>query len=346
MSTKLIGNSRVSALAKLDRMLQGKAFRGARFFIVLDENSYACCLPQVISRVTALQEAEFFEVPVGEECKSLEVAAQLWGALLESGADRNSVIVNLGGGAVSDLGGFVAAGFKRGIRYINIPTTLTAMVDAAIGGKTAVNVENAKNQVGFFHQPVAVCCDEQFLSTLPQAELVDGTMEVAKTLMLSDPDAFDMLDERPLAAPEVIAHCVHFKLAVVKSDPHEASLRKILNLGHTFGHGIESWFRDCQRPISHGRAVGYGMWCAIYLSVGKLGLAPTMLERYSQWLKSQLVIPRITLKDTEGILGYMRSDKKNADGEILAVLLQAPGTPVIDMRIDENEVRDALLRLK
>ena len=174
---KTILPAHTSSLSRLNRMLSGKAFDNARFFILVDENTYNHCLPHLISKVDRLQQAEFMEVPVGEECKDIAIATQLWQTLLESNADRNSVLVNLGGGCISDLGGFVAAGYKRGIRHINIPTTLVGMVDAAIGGKTALNLDNSKNQIGFFHQPAIVCVEPAFLDTLPDAMLLDGVFE-------------------------------------------------------------------------------------------------------------------------------------------------------------------------
>lgn len=347
MKTKILYDNRTSALSRLNRLLGSKAYEGARFFIVVDENTYEHCLPLLITHVKALEEAEFFEVAAGEECKSIEVAAQLWGALLDAGADRNSVIINLGGGSICDLGGFVAAGYKRGIRHVNIPTTLLAMVDAAIGGKTAVDLEGVKNPVGFVHQPEAVCIHLPFLATLEEAQYTDGLFEMAKTLMLSAPynlENFYSANGRDSQEP-FVRDCAEFKAAVAKADPAERSTRKILNLGHTFGHGIESYFSEIHRPISHGRAVALGLWCALYLSVQKLGLDAGVLKRYREWMRQRMVIPRMTLKDTEGILRYMRQDKKNAEGLIMSVLLQAPGVPVIDVALNENEVRDALLKM-
>ena len=190
MKTKILLSDKARSLGGLNRILRGEAYKDCRFFIILDENSYNYCLPQLIGSVSALENAEFFEVPTGEEAKSVDIAIQLWESLLESGADRNSVIVNLGGGCVSDIGGFVAAGFKRGIRYFNVPTTLIGMVDAAIGGKTAVNVGGSKNQVGFFHQPEAVCIYPDFIDTLEPIHKISGIFEMAKTLLLSDAAAF------------------------------------------------------------------------------------------------------------------------------------------------------------
>ena len=352
MNTKYFFPSRISSLSKLNRLLTSAEYMDSKRFIIVDENTYSHCLPILISRVSALENAEFFEVPVGEEAKSLEVATQLWGALLDSGADRNSVIINLGGGCVSDIGGFVAAGFKRGIRYINIPTTLIGMVDAAIGGKTAVNIENAKNQVGFFHQPEAVCIHPDFLKTLLDVDLECGIFEMAKTLLLSDADAFNKLVSAVVGCNEIpfdvinqlVPQCVDFKNSVVAADPKEKSIRKILNLGHTFGHAIESFLMDINLPLPHGAAVGVGLKCELYLSVKKLGMSEKIYDDLCRLLRSFVAVPKFTLRDCERILDYMRQDKKNSNGMILCVLLQEPGVPVIDVALDENEIRDALLK--
>ena len=334
-------------------MLKNNAFKDAKYYILVDENSYNNCLPTLISSVSALENAEFFEVPVGEEAKSIEIANQLWSSLLDSSADRHSVIVNLGGGCVSDLGGLVAAGYKRGIRYINIPTTLIGMVDAAIGGKTAVNLENTKNQVGFFWQPEAVCIQPDFLETLPEDEVINGLFEVIKTLYLSDKvllkELLSQLRERPEDALstiiKMIPHCASFKESVVKADPTEQSVRKILNFGHTFGHGIESFAMEKGIPMKHGVAVGIGMACELYLSAKKLGLNEKVLNDYCSFLFSTIDVPHFSLADTESILKYMRHDKKNRDNLILCVLLQELSLPVIDVAISENEIRDTLLRI-
>ena len=347
----LILPSSRSPLARLGRLLSGDAFTGARFFILVDEHTSQHCLPRLIAEVEALQEAEFFEVPAGEECKALEIAAQLWQSLLESGADRQSVIVNLGGGTVSDLGGFTAAAYQRGIRYVNVPTTLIGMADAAIGGKTAVDLQNNKNQVGFFHSPDIVCIEPAFLDTLPFEQIASGVFEMLKTFLIAEPEMYRHLcnlvprELQPLP-PELIAACARIKSAIVKKDPKEHGIRRILNLGHTFGHGIESFsHQPGQRPLPHGHAVGLGMACALYLSVQKLGLPPEVLAQYRMTAFQLVAPPQYSLHDTEEILAYMRHDKKNADGEIRCVLLQALGEPVINLSISEAEARTAPLHI-
>ena len=342
--------SNQSSLSRLSRTLAGKTYRNARYFILVDENTYNHCLAQLVSKVAPLQEAEFMEVPVGEECKDIAIATQLWETLLESGADRNSVLVNLGGGGVTDLGGFVASGYQRGIRYINIPTTLIGMVDAAIGGKTAINLDGYKNQIGFFNPADIVCIEPAFLDTLPDKELFSGTFEMLKTFMIGDPEQYYNLCDMLLCGdleikPDMIAQCAEIKGAVVKKDPKDKDIRHILNFGHTFGHGIEAYSHQMGKPYTHGEAVGIGMICALYLSVKKLGLPEAFLDNYRKVACKMVALPHYSLKETEEILTYMRSDKKNAEGEIRCVLLQEPGAPVIDLTVDENEIRDALLKI-
>lgn len=347
---KLITPSKTSSLGRLNRLLKGQQYADARFFILVDENSYNHCLAPLISKVEPLEAAEFMEVPAGEECKDLAIVSQLWQTLQESGADRNTVLVNLGGGCVSDLGGFVAAGYKRGIRYINIPTTLIGMADAAIGGKTAVNFGGVKNQVGFFHQPEITCIEPGLLNTLPDEELLAGVFEMLKTFLVGDAERYRQLCEMLLGGtfeivPEMIAACAEIKAAVVQKDPRDHNVRHMLNLGHTFGHAVEAYSRQKgKKPLSHGFSVGIGMTYAFYLSVQKLGLPPEHLDRYRSVASKLVKMPQYTLADTERLLEYMRQDKKNAAGEIRCVLLQDIGAPVIDLPVSEEEVRMALLK--
>lgn len=328
-------------LVALGRELAKEEWQGAKYVILLDENTFQCCLPQLVSRVEALQEAEFVEVPVGEECKSLEVAAQVWQTLLEGEADRQTVIVNLGGGSVCDLGGFVAAGYKRGIRHINVPTSLLAMVDAAIGGKTAVDFGGVKNSIGHFYPAALTVIEPAFLDTLPQDEMLNGRMEMVKTAAVTDSDLYAQLladsDVGDVGRRQVV-DVARIKARVVKVDPYDHSIRRILNFGHTFGHAIEVY-----SGLPHGLAVGVGMLVAMYLSVKKIGLAEEVFQDYAGWLRQFVEVPHYTLRDIEQMLPLMHQDKKNIAGALRCVLLQSPGAAVIDVDITDNEVRDALL---
>lgn len=327
-------------LPTLGRELAKPEWAEATYTILLDENTFQLCLPQLISQVEALQEAEFIEVPAGEECKSLEVAAQVWQTLLESGADRQHVLVNLGGGSVCDLGGFVAAGYKRGIRHINIPTTLLSMVDAAIGGKTAVDFGGIKNSVGFFHQPTLTVIDHVFCDTLEPEQMLCGQMEMVKTAAATDTALYERLTSSNSITKQQIVEVARIKNRIVKADLYDHGIRKILNFGHTFGHAIEVF-----SSLPHGIAVGIGMKAAMYLSTKKTGLSEATYLSYSKWISDHIKLPKFTLKDIEQMLPLMHQDKKAQDGTLHCVLLQEIGAAVIDVPITDNEVRDALLKV-
>lgn len=338
-----------SGLQALNRELVKDYWHDAKYTILLDENTFQHCLPLTIGSVETLQEAEFIEVPVGEECKCLEVAAQVWQTLIESEADRNTVIVNLGGGSVCDLGGFVASGYKRGIRHINVPTSLLSMVDAAIGGKTSINFGGVKNSVGHFHPSALTVIDPVFLGTLPLVEHINGRIEMVKTAAVTDPVLFNELISNTNSQSQIfnsqLKKIARIKARVVKADPYDRSIRKILNFGHTFGHAIEVY-----RNIPHGIAVGFGMQAAMYLSTKKTGLSETVYLSYSQWLKNLLStsacqFQAFNLKDIESILYLMRQDKKNASSSIRCVLMQDLGAAVIDVDVTDNEIRDTLLKI-
>lgn len=334
------GKIRYGGLPSLDSELKKEQWNHAQFVVLLDENTFEHCLPLLVARVEALQEASFIEVPVGEECKSLEVASQVWQTLIENGADRQTVVVNLGGGAVCDLGGWIAATYKRGIRHINVPTTLLAMVDAAIGGKTAIDFGGVKNSVGTFHNAVATIIDPVFLATLPPEHLLGGQMEMVKTAAVADPMLYADLIASPTLLPDHIKQVARIKAAVVKTDPYDLSVRKILNFGHTFGHAIEVYSH-----LPHGIAVGVGMKVAMYLSTRKTGLDEGVYNAYSMWINSVVKLPQYSLRDIEQMLPLMHHDKKSTSGGLRCVLLHALGEAMIDVDVSDHEVRDAMLHL-
>ena len=327
-------------LRALERELADSRWQNAKYTVLLDENTFQHCLPLLAGSVEQLQEADFIEVPDGEECKSLEVASQVWQTLLESRADREAVLVNLGGGAVCDLGGFVAAGYKRGIRHINIPTTLLAMADAAIGGKTAIDFGGVKNSIGHFYPAALTVLDTAFLATLPDSEVLNGLVEMVKTAAVTDAALYSNLLAASAISPSTVKQVARIKARVAKADPCDRSIRKILNFGHTFGHAFEAYYN-----MPHGKAVGIGMSVAMYLSSKKVGLPANVCHTYNTWLRERMPLPEPTLKDIEQMLPLMHQDKKNSGGGMRCVLLQEPGAAVIDVEISDNEVRDAMLKL-
>ena len=347
----IISNSgRISAFKLLNRHLKSKQYNGSKFYILADENTSAHCLPLLVSEVEALQESEFFEVESGEGCKDIDIVQNLWLSLLESGADRNAVIINLGGGTVCDLGGFVAASYKRGIHYINVPTTLLAMVDAAIGGKTAVNVGGVKNQAGFFFNPERVCIEPAFLQTLPQRELLSGTFEIAKTFAVADKALYSQFCEKWTKNcsidEEMIYACAKIKDGITTRDFKDTGERKKLNFGHTFGHAIESaMLKQGHKTFSHGEAVGLGMVYAMCLSTKKTGLPQHIFEDYTKKARTLLGKQHFTSEMANTIIYYMYADKKNADGEIRCVLLKDIGEAVWDVAVTKDEILEAILSI-
>jgi len=336
----------------IDHLL--RRLRPGSVFILTDPNTRRHCLPLLTERCTSIAGAQILETGTGESAKSLANAEQLWMSLLGSGAGRSSLLINLGGGVVSDLGGFTAAGYKRGIRYINIPTSLMGQADAAIGGKTAVNLGNIKNQVGFFYPPEAVFIIPGFLKTLPEEHLRSGLAEIIKSVLISDDAGWRRLTRLSVndilhvpVGSEVWANliegAVKFKNKVVSRDHHEQKLRKILNFGHTIGHALEALSHNKPaEPLLHGEAVAAGMICSAYLSKLKTGLDQADLEAIRAYLAAGFTFFPVEDVERSEILDLMTHDKKNRNGQFQFTLLAKPGCPVINRTCTREEVSEAL----
>jgi 3-dehydroquinate synthase len=280
---------------------------------------------------------EVLEVPPGEESKSLEVAANLWSVLLEYGADRNSLIINVGGGVVCDLGAFIASTYKRGIPFVNVPTSLLAMVDASVGGKNGINFEGLKNQLGTFTKPNFVLIDPDFLATLPQEEWESGHAEMLKHALLSGIRWSELLALEPATLTlHDIEQSVAFKAEIVKEDFKENGKRKILNLGHTTGHAWESYAAVSGNPCTHGAAVIQGLHVALMLS-GLQDEQSALAQRYP-W-------QRVAEEALQPLWERQLQDKKNTHGEVRYVLLEHLGRPVWDIEITFERWTAAVLAL-
>ncbi|MCH5224647.1 MAG: 3-dehydroquinate synthase [Muribaculaceae bacterium] len=319
-----------------------------RVLIVTDSNVRNKVFP-LLSESNILQETPVVEIPIGEDGKNLETAGKVWEKLEEIGATRNSVVLNIGGGVVTDLGGFAASTFKRGIRTVNFPTTLLGAVDAATGGKTGINFKGLKNEIGSFHQPSRVIISPLPFSTLPDSEILSGYAEMVKTGLISDRDLYiRLLDiDKVLSESNELGHlvekCVRVKEEVVAQDPHEQGLRKILNFGHTAGHAIESLCLSRDQEITHGKAVAHGMLVALILSHIKLGFNSGEVDYYRRFLRENYGLPPVGCKDTDILIGKMKSDKKNRNyGQPLFTLLKDIGAPQINVEVEEEEIREAL----
>lgn len=315
----------------------------SQVFVLTDENVAMYWLPELEHWLECEQAVEII-VKAGERNKTLDTARQVWEALLKHGADRHAVLVNLGGGMICDLGGFVASCYQRGIRFVNVPTTLLAMVDAAIGGKTGVDLEGCKNQIGTFAEPIEVMISPVYLSTLPERDLYSGLAEMVKYGFIEDED---MLQVNECNYEQYLLRAGEIKRDLVERDFKEEGPRKVLNFGHTLGHALESFTMTTADPLTHGESVAMGMWCALWLSVKLCGLSETVLEDYGPVLRMLLsqASTEISVEDVDEILGYLACDKKNKEGQTLFVLLEDIAEPVWDQEVPESLARESLAAL-
>ena len=319
----------------------------SKIFLLADKHTNECCTPIVLSVLATDIPLEIIEIEAGEPHKHIDTCTQVWYALSELGADRKSLLINIGGGVVTDLGGFVASTYMRGIPFINIPTSLLAMVDASVGGKTGVDLGALKNLVGVINNPKGVVIYPDFLATLPTEELRSGMAEMFKHGLISD-EAYwhkmcnlSELTEAHLGS--LIYESVIIKNEVVTQDPTEKGLRKTLNYGHTLGHAIESYC--LQNPnrerLLHGEAIAIGMVLATYLSVKELGFSMDKCDQVKAVLGEYFRKQEFTYEEITDICQLMRFDKKNVGGNVHFVLLEAIGKPKIDCIVPYEEIYKA-----
>lgn len=319
----------------------------SKIFLLADKHTNECCTPIVLSVLATDIPLEIIEIEAGEPHKHIDTCTQVWYALSELGADRKSLLINIGGGVVTDLGGFVASTYMRGIPFINIPTSLLAMVDASVGGKTGVDLGALKNLVGVINNPQGVVIYPDFLATLPTEELRSGMAEMFKHGLISDETYWHKmchlseLTEAHLGS--LIYESVVIKNEVVTQDPTEKGLRKTLNYGHTLGHAIESYC--LQNPnrerLLHGEAIAIGMVLATYLSVKELGFSMDKCNQVKAVLGEYFKKQDFSYEEITDICQLMRFDKKNVGGNVHFVLLEAIGKPKIDCIVPYEEIYKA-----
>ena len=322
--------------------------RYSKLFLLVDQNTHQHCLSSFLGKLDKEHEFEIIEIPAGEAHKQIETCSQVWAAISELGGDRKSLLINLGGGVVTDLGGFVAATYMRGIEFINIPTSLLAMVDASVGGKTGVDLGPLKNQVGVFTEPLMVLVDVEYLKTLPPNELRSGLAEMLKHGLICDKNYWEQLSEMdkldPSALQDLIYRSVEIKNQVIKQDPKESGLRKILNFGHTLGHAIESYFLEQpdKTTLLHGEAIAIGMIMESYLSVHLTGLSQEKLEQIKDVFSNYYPSQEISSEELESIIELMRFDKKNNNGKVNFALLKDIAKPIWDINAGNELIHRAL----
>jgi 3-dehydroquinate synthase len=319
----------------------------SRVFILCDENTAKYCLP----KISFLQgKGLIFQIPAGEAYKNLETAQQVWSAMTAQYLDRNALCINLGGGVIGDLGGFCAATYKRGIDFIQIPTTLLAQVDASIGGKVGIDFEGYKNQIGLFASPKAVFIDTNFLETLPEKELLAGFAEIIKHCLIADKEMWDEISTKSWQEQdwqELVKHSVSFKNLIVEKDFQEKGVRKLLNFGHTIGHALESYFLSKNEKLLHGEAVAWGIIAETFLSYQKGFIEKEDLEEIQDFIAFQFKESKKWLsdRDVDEIVMLALQDKKNQNNEIRCTLLSEIGRGIIDVSVEEYELQEAIFYL-
>ena len=318
-----------------------------KIFILTDQTTHDMCLPK-LQNFLCLKGAQSIVIKAGDTNKTLDSLAEVWTALSQGGATRHSLMINLGGGMVTDLGGFAASTFKRGIDFINIPTTLLAMVDASVGGKTGINFGGLKNEIGVFSDSKFVIINTQFLDTLDHDNICSGYAEMLKHGLISDDKHWAELVGFNLAQPDLaqlqrmVAESIKVKERIVTEDPHEHGIRKALNLGHTVGHALESFAMKHGRPVLHGYAVAYGMVCELYLSARKTNFSTDKMHQTVRFILDHYGRLPYTCDDYPELLELMRHDKKNTSGIINFTLLGGIGDIRINQTATKEEIEDAL----
>lgn len=313
----------------------------SQILLLGDDNTLRDCLPVLQEKIPELKtRVRAVAIPAGETHKNMETCARLWQAMLDAQLDRKALVLNLGGGVIGDMGGFCAATWKRGVDFVQMPTTLLSMTDAAIGGKLGIDFQGIKNTIGVFRNPVAVFADPDFLQTLPARELLSGFAEVIKHAFIGDPVLKERLGQIPdLAAIsnaewlDILSASIAVKVHVVAEDPFEKGLRMVLNYGHTIGHAVESYFLESAAPLTHGEAIAIGMLMESYLAYGEGPALDAVRQLIGRFFPHR-AIPRAIAPD---LWQLMLQDKKNAGN---AVRMAVPGSEPYELRVQSLVFED------
>jgi len=313
-------------------------YPNSKRYIIADQNTLEKCLPVIDKYLGKLKvEQQVFNIEPGEDSKSIDLAHQLWENFTDLEITRGDLILNIGGGVVSDLGGFVAATYKRGVDVINIPTTLLAMADASVGGKVGVNFHQLKNQLGYFSNPKGVFIHTEFLQTLPDREFVSGYAEMVKHALISDDNSWRKMVQNGSPSIDFVTELLPGSVAIknnfVQQDPLDNGIRKTLNFGHTIGHAIETLFMDSDTEVLHGEAVAAGMISAAYISHKEAGLSLSSLNEISEYLNSVFDLEFVTWLLAENLELPLKHDKKNSGSTLQFVLLTEPGKSIYNQEV-------------
>lgn len=331
-----------SGLEPLKEFLAEKKY--SKVFVFADTNTSEVCLPVFRNLLDDYDNFDIIETDPGEENKNIDFCIGIWKTLLDFEADRKCLMINLGGGVITDMGGFVASTYKRGIDFINIPTTLLSQVDASVGGKTGIDIDNVKNMVGTFSLPQAVFIESAFLDTLPEREMLSGFAEIIKHGLIADADYYQNLKNSSYLTIEadIVYRSVQIKNKVVTEDPFEKGLRKILNFGHTIGHAVESYsLTNDKKPLTHGEAIAIGMICEAFLSTKYCNLTINELNDLSQYILNIYPKYHINENNFKTLTDLMQSDKKNEDGFIMFSLLEKIGQCTYNCKVTNTDMLES-----
>jgi 3-dehydroquinate synthase len=325
----------------LRQWLDNKQYKN--IFVLVDENTRKHCYP-ILDKI--FSQSQVIEIPSGELNKNIHTCGQIWGQLTDFKADRNSLLINLGGGVIGDMGGFCAATYKRGIDFIQIPTTLLAQVDASIGGKLGVDFQGFKNQIGVFQYPKYVFLDIGFLQTLPQRQLISGFAEILKHCLIADLKKWKEISRKSIAQQDwadLVVHSVGIKSEIVAQDPKETGLRKILNFGHTLGHALETYLLEIpERQVLHGEAIAFGMIVESFISFQKNLISKTELSEITAVIQHFFGKIDISKTEFEKIIELAHQDKKNTSQQIRLVLLESIGKASYDHSVSPETLQQSL----
>jgi 3-dehydroquinate synthase len=317
-----------------------------RIFVLVDETTNKLCW-SLVKDYLCLKDAQTIVIGATDRRKNLDTLIHVWESLQQGKATRHSLLINLGGGMVTDLGGFAASTYKRGINFINIPTTLLAMVDASVGGKTGINFGGLKNEIGIFNDAEFVLLDTYWLQTLDEENIRSGYAEMLKHGLIADETMWAELINFNLAQPNLrqlasmLNKSVRIKERIVAEDPHEKGIRKALNLGHTFGHAFESWAMKRQ-PVLHGYAVAFGLIAELYLATTRTDFPTERMRQTVNFIRAYYGSLPITCNDYPELIELMHHDKKNRGNEINVTLLGGIGDIRINQTITEGDIKEAL----
>ena len=329
------------SLTQFSQFLEGHEY--SQIIVLTDVNCDEHCFPVLLDHIPENSNMEVLTITAGESSKSLEACEAIWQNLLDLEVDRNALMINLGGGMITDLGGLIATTWKRGIDFIHVPTSLLGMVDASIGGKTGINFNGVKNIIGSFTEPKRVFISKTFLNTLPEREYISGFAEVLKYGLVTNADLWNKLKElKHTDVDDYLEETTRVKIGIVEEDHFEEGRRKILNFGHTIGHGIESYClsQDCE--VLHGEAVAAGMICESYMSMKLNDLTEEEYKEIKETIQGHFEKIPLETEDIEPILEYMRNDKKNDSDEFQFSLINEIGSCDIHQPASVEDIQEAL----